>query len=141
MALAGEQRAYDELLAYTLSHGSPEFIHQYAVDAWAAQHADAGGKPIGLAFALLGLYLHVEKGRSGREVQRAHMRLARRRRDWPQFPLPGERGTMTARDVIAVPAGRERDRALDAWCASVWGAYGESHGRVTELLVQLGEGG
>ena len=39
-----EKEAYDELCAYTLSHDDPAFIHQYVVDAWCAQHADAQTK-------------------------------------------------------------------------------------------------
>lgn len=74
-----EQHAYHELQCYTLAHGDVEFIHQHVVDVWAAQHADETTKPIGLAFALVGLYLHVERGVSGRQVQRVHMALARRK--------------------------------------------------------------
>lgn len=133
-----EEQAHQELQAYTLGHGDPAFIHQHVVDAWAAQHADERTKPIGLTFALVGLYLHIEKGLSGRQVQRVHMELARRNRDWPSFPLPGERGDVTVTDVMAAPAGPERDRAIDAWCASVWDAFEESHRAVGELLEQQG---
>jgi len=129
-----EQRAFDELQLYTLSHGRREFIHQYAVDAWMAQHADAGTRPIGLTFALVGLYLHLEKGLTGRQVQRLHMALALRRPQWLSFALPDERGALGARDVIAAPPGPERDRALDAWCGAVWAAYGDSHRKVVEWL-------
>ena len=52
-----ERECYHELTAYTLSHTDPAFIHQYAVDAFAAQTADDTTKPITLAFALMGLYL------------------------------------------------------------------------------------
>ena len=48
---------YHELSAYTLSHPDPSFIHQYVVDAFAAQTADENTKPIALTFALVGLYL------------------------------------------------------------------------------------
>jgi hypothetical protein len=82
-----EREAYDEISAYTLTHGSADFIHQHVVDAFAAQHAKPDGKPIGITFALAGLYLHVEKGFSGPSVQRAHMQMARQRR-WPRFVLP-----------------------------------------------------
>jgi len=135
--MTAEEQAHQELQAYTLGHGDPAFIHQHVVDAWAAQHADERSKPIGLTFALVGLYLHVEKGLSGRQVQRVHMELARRTRDWPSFPLPGERGAVTAIEVMAAPAGAERDRAIDAWCVSVWEAYGESHREVAELLASF----
>ena len=103
--------AYDELCAYTLTHGDPAFIHQHVVDAFAAQTADAHTKPIGITFALVGLYLHNEKGFTGKQVQRAHMMLAGRKRTWPSFVLPADRGAMTAADVMAIPAGPGRDEA------------------------------
>jgi hypothetical protein len=133
-----EEHAYEELQCYTLARGDLTFIHQHVVDAWAAQHADSLTKPIGLAFALVGLYLHVERGFTGRQVQRVHMLLSRRGRDWPSFPLPRERGSVTAVEVMAAPDGPERDRAINAWCASVWNAFRESHGAVNELLERHG---
>ncbi len=130
--------AYNELQCYTLAHGGREFIHQHVVDAWAAQNADGRTKPIALAFALLGLYLHVERGFSGRQVQQAHMALAQHKRNWPSFALPHERGSVTASQVMATPAGPERDQAIKAWCASVWEAFCESRQSVAELLKQHG---
>src|SRR5947208_5045046 len=108
--------AYDELCAYTLTHGDPAFIHQHVVDAFAAQTANAQTKPIALTFALAGLFLHVERAVSGRQVQRFHMQMARKKRPWPAVFLPADRGAMTAADVMAAPAGPERDRAVDRWC-------------------------
>ena len=136
--MTSERDAYDELQCYTLAHGDPVFIHQHVVDAWAAQHADEQTKPIALTFALVGLYLHVEKGCSGRQVQKMHMQLAERKRNWPSFPLPRDRGSVNASLVIATAAGPERDQAIDAWCASVWEAFRESHEAVVELLKQHG---
>jgi hypothetical protein len=130
--------AYHELQCYTLGHGQPEFIHQHVVDAWAAQHADERTKPIALTFALVGLYLHLEKGFTGRQVQLAHMALGRHRKGWPSFPLPTGRGTVTAAEVMAAPAGPERDRAIDAWCASVWEAYQPCRESVRDLLEAHG---
>ncbi len=135
---AAEQAAYDELLGYTLTHGSPEFIHQYAVDAWMAQYADERTKPIGITFALVGLYLHLERGFTGRQAQLAHVTLGRRKETWPVFALPPSRGALTARDVMAAPPGPERDRALDAWCASVWAAYVANRETVAALLTRRG---
>jgi len=132
--MAADEDAYHELCVYTLTHGDPAFIHQYVVDAYMAQHADATTKPVGPAFALVGLYLHVEKGFSGKQVQLAHMRLARRRRGWPAFALPADRGAMTARDVLAVPGGVERDRAIDDWCRSVWTALSVHRQAIDDLL-------
>lgn len=127
------QAAYDALAAYTLTLGDPAFIHQHVVDAFAAQHATEATKPITVAFALIGLYLHVERGLTGRQVQRAHMMLARRSRTWPVFRLPETRGAMTAADVLAAPAGPARDRAISSWSGVVWSAYAEIAPEVAAL--------
>lgn len=134
--------AYHELCAYTLSYGDPGFIHQHVVDAFAAQRADADTRPIALTMALVGLYLHVERGISGRQVQRFHMQLARHKRGsaplGPAFVLPAERGAMTAADVMAEPPGPERDRAIHAWAASVWEAFAGNREAVVALLRRHG---
>ena len=131
---AGEQEAYDHLRFDTLSRGDAAFVHQHVVDAWTAQHADAATKPIAVAFALIGLCLHIERGRTGREVQLAHMELAKRRKDWPAFELPARRGEITVHDVMLAEDHEERDVAIDEWCASVWSAYEASQQHVRELL-------
>ena len=51
-----EQEQFDQLCFYTLAKQDGPFIHQHVVDAFAAQHADQDSKPIGVAFALIGLY-------------------------------------------------------------------------------------
>jgi uncharacterized protein DUF5946 len=130
--------AYHELAAYTLSHGDPAFVHQHVVDAHGAQHATADDKPIRLAFALIGLYLQLERGFTGRQVQRVHKLLGDRTHSWRTFPLPANRGAMTAADVMAVPDGPARDAAIEAWCRSVWSAYAASKPAVEALLRDHG---
>lgn len=115
-----DQELYDELAFYTLSHPDPAFIHQHIVDAYAAQCANDKSKPIQIVFALIGLYLHLEKGFTGKQVQRMHMRLARQRKSWPTFTPPGSVASITVRDVMAATPGEERDRKIDEWCTSVW---------------------
>jgi len=132
--MSTEQDAYDALCAYTLVRGDAAFVHQHVVDAFAAQQADGHTKPIGLTFALVGLYLAVERQWSGRQVQRAHMRLGQQRRPWPTFVLPAQRGPLTAIEVMAEPPGRERDAAIRAWCESVWRAYCDCRETVVSLL-------
>ena len=131
------REAYDQLCCYTLALRDPSFIHQHVVDAFAAQTADPHTKPITLAFALIGLYLHVEKHFSGRQVQLAHIFLARRKRQWPPFPLPPVRGPLTASDVIVTPAGSLRDKAIHDWSVSVWTAFQASHKTVADLTQTL----
>ncbi len=133
-----EQDAFAELCSYTLTHGDASFIHQHVVDAFAAQKADAQTKPIKLTFALVGLYLHIEKQFSGKQVQRAHMRLAQDKRPWPAFALPKNRGVMTVADVLVVPPGPGRDQAIEDWCNSVWEAFRESRPMVAHLLRECG---
>ncbi len=132
------RQAYDELCAYTLSHGDPAFLHQHVVDSWVAQNASRASKPIGITMALVGLYLHVERGFSGRQVQLAHMRLARRKQPWPAWQLPDHRGAVTALDVMASPPGPERDRAIHAWAAAVWQPLAINKAAVADLLRRNG---
>jgi hypothetical protein len=134
--MTSEVDAYHALCGYTLTRGDPAFTHQLVVDAFAAQHATPDGKPISVTFALAGLYLHLERQYTGREVQLAHMQMAREKRAWPAFVLPEHRGSMTAIDVLAAPEGRERDAAIDAWCQSVWDAFAINRERVIGLLSE-----
>lgn len=124
--------AYDEVYLYTM--GRPGFILQHVVDAFAVQTATPGSKPIAVVFGLIGLYLHVEKQFSGRQVQEAHIKLGRRKREWPSVHLPDDRGGMTVVDVRAASAGPDRDRAIDDWCRSVWTAFGANHQTIVALL-------
>jgi hypothetical protein len=134
-----ERAAQNELSAYTLMRGDAAFMHQQVVDALAAQRGTPGSKPIGVAFALIGLYLHLERGYTGRDVQRAHMRLARKRKQWPAFDPPAERGAITAVEVMQSPPGPQRDQAIEEWCVSVWEAWRDSHDRVAAMLRELDE--
>jgi len=131
--------AYHELSAYTLSLRDSAFIHQYVVDAYAAQQASRDTKPITITFALIGLYLHLERGYSGKAVQLAHMRYVRKRRQWPTFELPENRGEVTAANVLRAAPGPEREEAIRKWCRSVWDAWGNSHAQVAELVRELGD--
>ena len=124
--------AYDELYVYTM--GRAGFILQHVVDAFGAQTASKDTKPIGVTFALAGLFLRVERQYSGRQVQQVHVKLAKNRTQWPGIPLPEDRGSMTAVDVLAVAAGPDRDLAIDAWCRSVWAAFQGSHRLIADLL-------
>ena len=124
--------AYDEVYVYTM--GRPGFILQHVVDAFVVQTATAHTKPIAIVFGLVGLYLHVEKQFSGRQVQKAHMELARTKREWPTLCLPDNRGSMTAADVVAANAGPERDRAIEDWCKSLWAACIASRETIVDLL-------
>ena len=132
---SGECRSLmDELSFYTLGHGDPRFIHQHLVDAYGAQHVRQSKSTIRAAFALAGLYLAVERSFTGRQVQKMHMLMARRSKQWPRFEQPENVGPLTVAEVLAVEPGPRRDEKLMHWCASVWGAWSSEHGRVSEMV-------
>jgi hypothetical protein len=130
--------AYHELAAYTLTRNDAGFIHQHVVDTYAVQSATPTDKPISIAQALVGLYLHVEHGFTGRQVQRVHQLLANQRPTWPAFTLPDERGAMNVRDVVAIPAGDGRDEAIERWVRSTWAACSDARDGVAVLLSSHG---
>lgn len=124
--------AFDEVYVYSM--GRPGFILQHVVDAFAVQTSNNESKPISLVFGLLGLYLHLEKQFSGRQVQRVHMQIGRAKRDWPPIHLPEDRGAITVADVLAASAGPERDQATNDWCSSVWTAFSANRQTIIALL-------
>jgi Family of unknown function (DUF5946) len=132
---------YHELCCYTLTHGDPDFIHQHVVDAFAAQDASNADKPIRLTFALVGLYLHVERGFTGRQAQLAHMKLARTRRQWPALQIPANRGALSAVHVLAAAPGTARDALIHQWAVSVWQAFAVNRPAIEQLLQEHGISG
>jgi len=128
------QEMFYELSYYTLTHPDPLFIHQNAVDAFTAQNADENTKTIAVAFALIGLYLLLEKGFSGKEIQNAHVKLGKHRKKWPKFNLPENRGEINISKVLDTPKGFKRDEMIKEWCISVWRAYDASQEKVASLV-------
>ena len=124
---------YNQLAYYTLAHPDPTFIHQLVVDAFAAQNADETSKPITVVFALIGLYLHLEKGYTGKQVQRAHMQLAKRPNTWVKPAIPNERGAIQIQHVLNAAPGPPRDAMIERWCASVWECWQPSRPEIVDL--------
>jgi hypothetical protein len=119
-ASAACRQACDELAAsYTLTLGDPEFVHQLVVDAYAASHVGPASKPIQAVFAVVGLYLVNEHEYTGRQVQLAHMRMARMPVQWPRLEPPEARASMTVWDVLQTPI-EGRQAAIKQWSAAVW---------------------
>jgi hypothetical protein len=126
---------YDELSVYTVARGYEYFIHQHMIDTYCAQHATEETKPIAAVFALIDLYLWLEKGFSGRQVQRVHVLFGKRKRVWPKIDFPRSRGGVTVADVIKEEPGEARDRKIRQWAEAVWGAYRESEREKIRQLV------
>lgn len=124
----------DELCAYALTHGGKEFIHQHVVDAYAAQHVGEGTKPVAMAAALIGLFLFVERGYTGRRVQLVHMQLGKKMKAWPLFELPDKRAPLTVMDPLNAHLGPERDEKIKDWGRAVWEMWKEHHAEIERLL-------
>ena len=133
-----DEEAFHELCGYTLTHSGGGFIHQLVVDAYAAQHATAASKAIGVFFSIVGIYLVAERSFTGRQVQLAHIALAKIRSEWPQMILPAQRGSITVHDVLAAPEGEARDAMIHAWARATWDAFSANRAVVGAFLSQRG---
>jgi hypothetical protein len=130
---------YDQLSAYTLEHADPSFIHQHIVDAYGASHTGPMTKQVMGAFALAGLYLTIEKNYTGKQVQEAHIAMAKTDTAWPRFTAPAKPEQLTAsnvQSVLSATAGAKRDAAILQWCRDVWQTWESEHAAVGELVAQ-----
>ncbi|WP_308637242.1 DUF5946 family protein [Paenibacillus silvisoli] len=123
---------FNQLSYYTIAHGQPEFIHQLALDSYGAQHSGGTARPITTAFSLIGLYLVVEHGFTGKQVQQAHMQLARAKTDWPVLSPPKGDAVMTIQDVLRAEAGEPRDTKIRQWVHAAWSSWAHAHDWVKE---------
>jgi hypothetical protein len=127
-----------ELSAYNVERARWDFLHQEAVDAYAAQHPGPPAKPISVWFALVGLHLALDQGRTGRQVQQAHMRLGRHKQAWPPLVPPAHLRCMTAGEVLRCSPGDDRDAAILRWAGDVWSRWVDSHDLIAELCTGTG---
>jgi len=134
MSSSASFTVYDHLYLYAGGRGRERFILQNVVDAHHAQIATEQTKPIVIIMALVGLYLHVERGFTGLQVQQVHMQLGRHKHQWPRIALPQTRGAVNEEDVMKVPEGDERDAAISDWCRSVWDVYKDNRPTIIDLL-------
>lgn len=127
---------YHELSFYSLTHPNKDFfIHQYVVDTYTAQHASKEFKPIKNAFALIGLCLLVNYNYNGRQIQQAHMELAKTKRSWPMFLRPEAKAEITISDILLTKTYSSRDELIKKWATSVWQMYKADHQAVMQLVL------
>jgi hypothetical protein len=132
-----ELSLFHELSFYTLAHPDKDyFVHQHIVDAHACQAADRETKPIKLLFGLVGLYLYIECQYTGKEVQKAHMMLAKHKKNWPILTLPTNKGNIGVEDVLQSSEGKNRDELIRQWCESLWSAYAENHVTIRTYIAE-----
>ena len=128
---------YGEMTAYTVTRGYETFIHQLAIDAYAAQHFGKNVRPIGNFFPLITLCVAAEKGYTGRQAQHLHMLLAKRSKTFPTFTPPAYVGAITIADVMQAQPGEPRDAMIHQWVQSVWEAWSAEHVRVRSLFERV----
>jgi hypothetical protein len=129
-----ENEKYNELAYYTLQLQDECFIHQYIVDAYTIQTADSNTKKISIIFALVGLYLYVEKGYTGKEVQRFHTWMSNNKINWPEVELPIKRGNVTVAMVVDKD-GDDRIKMMNTWCNDVWNALSSCHLEIEKIAT------
>jgi hypothetical protein len=76
---------------------------------------------------------------TGKEVQDAHIRLAKLSKEWPVFNIPEHRGDLTVIHALETDAGPTRDMAIIEWASSVWKAYKNEQEAVREMLRKYKE--
>jgi hypothetical protein len=137
---------YGEVQGFELAHRElVRDYHQLAVDAYAAQHPAREGSghtpPIGVAYALVGLHLALDRGLSGVQVRAAHQRMGKPDASWPRLPTPEHTGAVTVFDVAAagvmVNSAAGHAQAVGAWAAAVWQAWACQHVAVAALASRL----
>ena len=130
-------QVYSDISSYTIAKRDAAFIHQHAVDAYAAQHAGGDARNISVAFGLIGLYLAVERGYTGLQVQLVHMHIARVRKDWPPFDPPGQPAGITVMDVLQSGTDAEKDAMIIKWMAAVWENWADRQEWVRAITDEL----
>jgi hypothetical protein len=128
---------FHDLTCWTLVQQDGRFIHQHAVDAYEAQHAGGRTRSITVVFGLIGLYLALEKGYTGRQVQLAHMKIGRTKWDWPPLEFPLHPAELTVMDVLAQETDQEKEEMLMRWVSSVWMSWEPRHRFVREITEKV----
>lgn len=128
---------FAELSGFTLSLNDPDFIHQLAVDAYGAQHSGGETKNITTAFALIGLFLFFERGFTGRQVQLAHLRISKIRKDWPRFDPPSHQYPLTVMNILDARSDKTKIEILRKWAFSVWKQWTAFHDFIKEETDKL----
>jgi hypothetical protein len=130
-------QAFSDLACYTVAKQDPAFIHQHAVDAYGAQHGGGNSRPITTVFGLIGLYLNLEEGFTGREVQAAHMQIVRVRTEWPRLEPPPQPGKLTVMNVLRADTEEMKDAMIRLWSESVWESWEHRHAWVRETTARM----
>ena len=103
----------------------------------AAASRRAGKKQCSRFRFLIGMYLALEKGHTGRQVQRAHTRIAKARKDWPRLEPPVHPADLTVREILQTKTGAERESMIHRWMVAVWESWADRKDWVREITSSL----
>lgn len=121
---------FNQLADRTFAFQHPDFHHQLSVDAYGAQHADGVSRNIITAYALIGLYLALEKNYTGRQVQHVHSIIPKQ--SWEKLEPPATTGTLTVQDVLKATTEEELYAAMKKWAQAVWDSWSAHHAFIKE---------
>ncbi|WP_298517591.1 DUF5946 family protein [uncultured Kordia sp.] len=76
----------------------------------------------------------IEKGFSGKEVQLFHMKMTKRKVEWPVITLPQNRGDITVEDVLNATSDTEKDQKILQWYEAVWEAFVDNRQVIANLV-------
>lgn len=110
-----------------------EFIHQMAIDTYEAQHGGGDTKNIAVVFGLVGLYLSLEKNYSGRQVQKAHMILGEKNKEWPKLEPPTFNWEYTVKDVLDSSLEKGLKEEIRKWAEVTWRGWGEQQKTIEDI--------
>ena len=133
-ASAACEELFNELSGHTLSMVYTNFIHQYVVDAYGAQHAGPPTKNIRVIFSLIGLCLAVEHNYTGRQVQLVHMKIPKQ--NWPELEPPEQPADVTVAAVLSCTTEQEKVSMIKNWAASVWESWWKYHDYIREMATE-----
>ncbi len=108
--------------------------HQLTVDAYAVQHAGGSHPDKSVDVHLCGLHLVLERGLVPARVGPLLQRLVGAVSEWPHFPPPAERGSLTVFDVAMADDLEGHVRVVREWARGVWAAWSEHHAAVARLV-------
>jgi hypothetical protein len=111
-------------------------VHQLTVDAYAVQHAGGGHPDKSVCVHLVGLCLVLARGVAPVDVPRRLQRLARRA-SWPHLDPPGERASLTVRDVALAGSPQVHVLRVREWAEEVWRTWRPHHDVADDLARDL----
>ncbi|PGL70146.1 DUF5946 family protein [Bacillus sp. AFS055030] len=129
---------FSDLSSYTLEKQDTNFIHQHAIDTYAAQHSGNNMKNITASFSVIGLYYAIVHDFNGKQVQRVHTLLSRQKYNWDALQSPDNSAySLTVYDVMKEQPGENRDKMLIKWMNDVWKCWNHQHEWVKNICNEL----